>query len=146
MAYRLQVPLETAGLKTQSTLSHVNCVTNLIQVELCNPFVSGCQDIVVITTKSWRHTPMLVNLKMITLQVSSWSLNITQLISINIFDLQILKNCSPSSLEKKEHLYIHRCKTLYPVGLNKNNHSGLSILTQIFCIRIFLLRLQGHIL
>ena len=41
--------------------------------------------------------------------------------------LQILENCSPSSLEKKEHLYIHRFKTLYPVGLNKNNPFGLSI-------------------
>ena len=45
------------------------------------------------------------------------------------FQLQILENCSPSSLEKKEHLYIHKFRTLYPVGLNKNNPFGLSILT-----------------
>ena len=45
------------------------------------------------------------------------------------FRLQILENCSPSSLEKKEHLYIHKFKTLYPIGLNKNNPFGLSILT-----------------
>ena len=43
--------------------------------------------------------------------------------------LQVLENCSPLSLDKKEHLYIHRFKTLYPVGLNKNNPFGLSILT-----------------
>ena len=45
------------------------------------------------------------------------------------FQVQIVENCSPSSLEKKEHLYIHKFKTLYPVGLNKNNPFGLSILS-----------------
>jgi hypothetical protein len=43
--------------------------------------------------------------------------------------VQIIENCSPSSLEKKEHLYIHKFKTLYPVGLNKNNPFELSILS-----------------
>ena len=38
----------------------------------------------------------------------------------------IVENCSPSSLEKKEHLYIHKFKTLHPVGLNKINPFGLS--------------------
>ena len=45
------------------------------------------------------------------------------------FRVQILENCSPSALEKKEHLHIHKYKTLYPVGLNKNNPFGLSILS-----------------
>ena len=43
--------------------------------------------------------------------------------------VQIVESCSPSCLEKKEHLYIHKFKTLYPVGLNKNNPFGLSILS-----------------
>ena len=43
--------------------------------------------------------------------------------------VQIVENCSPSTLEKKEHLYIHKFKTLYPVGLNKNNPFGLSVLS-----------------
>ena len=43
--------------------------------------------------------------------------------------VQIVENCSPSTLEKKEHLYIHKYKTLYPVGLNKNNPFGLSVLS-----------------
>ena len=38
----------------------------------------------------------------------------------------IVENCSPSALEKKEHLYIHKFKTLHPVGLNKINPFGLS--------------------
>ena len=45
------------------------------------------------------------------------------------FHVQIIENCSPSSLEKKELLYIHKFKTLYPVGLNKNNPFGLSVLS-----------------
>ena len=40
--------------------------------------------------------------------------------------VRIVENCSPSSLEKKEHLYIHKFKTLHPVGLNKINPFGLS--------------------
>ena len=42
---------------------------------------------------------------------------------------QIIENCIPSSLEKKDHLYIHRFKTLYPVGLNKNKPFGLAMLS-----------------
>ena len=36
---------------------------------------------------------------------------------------------SPSDLEKKEHLYIHKLETLYPLGLNKDNPFGLPILS-----------------
>ena len=43
-----------------------------------------------------------------------------------LYSLQIVENCSPSMLEKKEHLYIHKYKSLYPVGLNKINPFGLS--------------------
>ena len=53
------------------------------------------------------------------------------------FRVQILENCSPSALEKKEHLHIHKYKTLYPVGLNKNNPFGLSILSCTACIHSF---------
>ena len=37
--------------------------------------------------------------------------------------------CSPSNLEKKEHLFIHKFKTLYPIGLNKYNPFGLAVIT-----------------
>ena len=43
-----------------------------------------------------------------------------------LLQVRIVENCSPSSLEKKEHLYIHKFKTLHPVGLNKINPFGLS--------------------
>ena len=46
-----------------------------------------------------------------------------------LFSVQIVENCSPSSLEKKEHLYIHKYNTLYPIGLNKINPFGLSLLS-----------------
>ena len=45
------------------------------------------------------------------------------------FSVQIVENCSPSNLEKKEHMYIHKYKTLHPFGLNKINPFGLSLLT-----------------
>ena len=45
------------------------------------------------------------------------------------FSVQIVENCSPSSLEKKEHMYIHKYKTLHPFGLNKINPFGLSLLS-----------------
>ena len=47
----------------------------------------------------------------------------------NMYTVQIVENCSPSDLEKKEHLYIHRYKTLHPLGLNKINPFGLSLLS-----------------
>ena len=46
-----------------------------------------------------------------------------------LYNVQILENCRPSSLEKKEHNYIHKYKTLYPIGLNKMNPFGLPILS-----------------
>ena len=45
------------------------------------------------------------------------------------YNLQILENCSPSSLEKKEHTYIHKYNTLFPLGLNKINPFGLPVLS-----------------
>ena len=45
------------------------------------------------------------------------------------YNVQVLENCRPSDLEKKEHLYIHKFKTLYPLGLNKINPFGLTILS-----------------
>ena len=45
-----------------------------------------------------------------------------------LYNVQILEICSPSNLEKKEHTYIHRYNTLYPIGLNKINPFGLPIL------------------
>ena len=45
------------------------------------------------------------------------------------FQVQIVEICSTSTLEKKEHMYIHKYKTLYPVGLNKVNPFGLSVLS-----------------
>ena len=45
-----------------------------------------------------------------------------------LYNVQILENCSPSSLEKKEHCYIHKYNTLFPLGLNKTNPFGLPIL------------------
>ena len=45
-----------------------------------------------------------------------------------LYKVQILENTSPSSLEKKEHCYIHKYNTLFPVGLNKMNPFGLPIL------------------
>ena len=35
---------------------------------------------------------------------------------------------SLASLEKKDHRYVHKYKTLFPIGLNKTNPFGLSIL------------------
>jgi hypothetical protein len=45
-----------------------------------------------------------------------------------LYKVQIMENCSPSSLEKKEHCYIHKYNTLFPIGLNKTNPFGLPIL------------------
>ena len=44
-----------------------------------------------------------------------------------LYNVQILENCSPSTLEKKEHCYIHKYNPL-PIGLNKMNPFGLPIL------------------
>ena len=45
------------------------------------------------------------------------------------YNVQILENCRPSDLEKKEHKYIHKYNTLYPLGLNKVNPFGLPVLS-----------------
>jgi hypothetical protein len=45
-----------------------------------------------------------------------------------IFNVQVLENCNPSTLEKKEHCYIHKYNTLVPIGLNKMNPFGLPVL------------------
>ncbi len=45
-----------------------------------------------------------------------------------LYNVQILENCSPSSLEKKEHCNIHKYNTLFPIGLNKTNPFGLPVL------------------
>ena len=34
------------------------------------------------------------------------------------YNVRILENCSPVDLEKKEHIYIHKFSTLYPLGVN----------------------------
>jgi hypothetical protein len=47
------------------------------------------------------------------------------------FKIQTLLICSPSMLEKQEHLFIHRLRTLHPMGLNKNNPFGLACLSLI---------------
>ena len=41
------------------------------------------------------------------------------------YNTQILEVCNPAVLEKKEHSYLHRYNTLYPIGLNKVNPFGL---------------------
>ena len=46
-----------------------------------------------------------------------------------LYNVQVLENCRPADLEKKEHMYIHKYNTLYPLGLNKINPFGLPILS-----------------
>ena len=47
----------------------------------------------------------------------------------NLFSLHIVEKCSPAHLEKKEHLYIHKFKTLTPFGLSKVIAFGLPLLS-----------------
>ena len=59
-----------------------------------------------------------------------WSMNTSDRGDFDeIYNLQVLENCRPSDLEKKEHLFIHKFGTLYPLGLNKINPFGLPILS-----------------
>ena len=44
-------------------------------------------------------------------------------------ELKIVENCSPCNIEKKEHMYIRKYKSLHPCGLNKVNPFGLSLLS-----------------
>ena len=46
-----------------------------------------------------------------------------------LFNVNILQNCRPADLEKKEHTFIHKFNTLYPLGLNKVNPFGLPVLS-----------------
>ena len=50
-----------------------------------------------------------------------------------IYNVNILENCRPADLEKKEHTYIHRYNTLFPLGLNKVNPFGLPVLS-VLCM------------
>ena len=45
-----------------------------------------------------------------------------------VFRVFILENCSPASLEVKEHKYIHKFKTLKPFGLNSANPFSIPLL------------------
>ena len=36
-----------------------------------------------------------------------------------LYNVKILENCSPSTLKKKEHFFIYKFNTLFPIGLNK---------------------------
>ena len=47
------------------------------------------------------------------------------------YNLQILKNVSPRPLEKCEHVFIHKFRTLAPLGLNKTNLFGLTVLDPV---------------
>ena len=44
------------------------------------------------------------------------------------FNVCIIDNCNPNTLEVKEHKFIHLLQTLRPKGLNTQNPFGLSIL------------------
>ena len=43
-------------------------------------------------------------------------------------NVQILSICGPGILDKNEHIFIHKYNTLAPIGLNKTNPFGLSVL------------------
>ena len=47
----------------------------------------------------------------------------------DLYSVKILENCRPADLEKKEHTYIHKLNTLFPLGLNKVNPFGLPVLS-----------------
>ena len=48
------------------------------------------------------------------------------------YEVRIIDNCSPSSLEVIEHKFIHSLQSLKPIGLNSQNPFGLAILNPNF--------------
>ena len=46
----------------------------------------------------------------------------------NHFIFTILENCNPRDLPVKEHLWIHKMRSLYPHGLNLSSPFGLPLL------------------
>ena len=44
------------------------------------------------------------------------------------YEFDIWGKCSPSVLPEKEHLWIQRLKSLYPLGLSLNNPLGFPLL------------------
>ena len=46
----------------------------------------------------------------------------------NYYTFHVLDHVSPSQLDKKEHLWIHKLNTLYPYGINRSSPFGLPVL------------------
>ena len=44
------------------------------------------------------------------------------------YDFYVLEHCTPRSLDLKEHLWIQKCKTLTPKGLNLSSPFGIPLL------------------
>ena len=49
----------------------------------------------------------------------------------NVFTIHILEHCSPSQIEKQEHIWIHKLNTLHPWDINKVNPFGLPVWTSL---------------
>ena len=57
--------------------------------------------------------------------------NITSQDGFNNYQFTILENCNPRDLNKKEHLWIQKMRSLIPHGLNRNSPFGLPLLMGI---------------
>ena len=44
------------------------------------------------------------------------------------FKFTVLENCSPNDIDLKEHLWIHRLRTIKPYGINSHDPFGISLL------------------